>query len=359
MTAWLRQRAVWLLTAGAAGAASAAIVMPPQGLPAPASPAGGEMVTGTPPATLQNSIQWPNAPTDNTAMLSAQAMEGDVVAMFALGSHYYANAGLPQARAQASRWWRMGAEAGDGRAMAAYGYLLAGVNGGTRDLNGARQWLQRAQSMGVVRATYLLALVEMASTGPKQKARARTLLEQAARQGDAYAMNDLAVEYELDGNVSEAVTLYTRSAQLGVPRARQNLQRLQHNQKGQDAEDLGRLRALADEGNADALLGLAQRYHLGQGVRQDYARAIAYYRRAADAGSAQAREFLALIFSRKGAGNAPVDGAWMQELAARINAAAMGRERRVARPLDRPARIEDPLADFTATNSALGTPVPR
>lgn len=321
----------------------AAIVIP-QGAGAPVS-------ADVPPAanTGQGSIRLP-APNRSEASLQVlrrQAQEGDVRAQVELGLYYYRNSGLPQAGAQARQWWTLAANQGDARAMAGLGYMLGTGTGGLRDVNAGRQWLQKAAAANLAKAPYLLSLVEKRTTGPKALQQTKLLLEQAARDGDAMAMNDVGVERELDGRSSEAREYYGLAAARGNPEARLNLERINNYQRANDEENMARLRARADDGNADALLEIAYRYHLGRGVQRNFASAIQYYRRAADAGSPKAREFLALIFSRMNEKHPTLDEAWMQELAARVNAVALKEQvRNPAQLPDRPKRVEDPLADL-------------
>ena len=336
-----------------AGSSGAAIVLPQGG----AGDAGSINTPADPAATGGSaSIRMPAQPRTDASLqtLRRQAQEGDARAQVELGLYYHRNSGLPQAGAQARQWWGQAAEQGDARAMAGLGYMLGTGTGGVRDVPKGRQWLQRAASAGMVKANYLLSLVERRATGPKAMQQARLLLEQAARDGDAMALNDLGVERELDGRMGEAKELYVQAQALGSQTAQQNLSRLANYQRASDVEQLGRLRARADDGNADALLELAHRYHLGRGVQRNFATAFQYYRRAADAGSPKAREFLALIFSRSSGKNATIDEAWMQELAARINAVALKVEEKLPAQLpDRPQRVADPLANLLQQSFVL------
>ena len=326
--------------------ANAAIVLPQSTDNAEKAPAPPP-VTGAPAGA--GSIRMPAQPQSEASLqaLRSQAQAGDVYAQMELGLYYYRNAGMQQAGAQARQWWTAAAGQGDARAMAGLGYMLGMGSGGVRDVPAGRQWLQRAASTGLPKASYLLSLVERRVTGPKAMQQSRVLLEQAAKDGDAMALNDLAVERELDGRATEAKDLYAQAAAKGNTTAQQNLGRLANYQRAGDVEQIARLRALADDGNADALLELAYRYHLGRGVQRNFATAIQYYRRAADAGSPKAREFLGLIFSRSNGKQAVIDEAWMQELAARINAVALKVESKTPAQLpDRPVRVSDPLADL-------------
>jgi len=326
----------------------AAIVLPSAGA-GDAGTAASSSAAPAAPAAPGSSIRVP-APRSDASLqaLRRQAQEGEVSAQFELGMYYYHNAGLPQAGAQARQWLGQAAAQGDARAMAALGYMLGTGTGGVRDVPAGRQWLQRAADARLAKATYLLSLVERRVTGPRAMQQSRLLLEQAARDGDAMALNDLAVERELEGRMNEAKELYAQAQAGGSQTAAQNLARIASYQRASTSEQLGRLRARADEGNANALLELAYRYHLGRGVQRNFATAIQYYRRAADAGSPKAREFLALIFSRSNEKQPVIDEAWMQELAARINAVALQvEEKHPSAPPDRPQRVADPLAQLS------------
>ncbi len=343
----------WLLTACctvAAGAVQAAIQLPSQ--PASASQAGGTARTPQAPGA---SLRLPSANTGQVLdSLIEAANAGDADAMVQVGMYYHANPGLPQAGATARRWWSRAAEAGDVRGMAGYGYLLGVDNAGAqRDLSAARDWLQKARAAGLVRATYIESLLEGQITGPKKLRDARRLLEQAAQDGDALALNDLAVAWELDGSAERAREMYLLSAAQGYAGARANYLRLERQNRSSEAGNLARLRTLSDDGNAEATLQLAQMYHQGKGgVQRDFAQAIQLYRRAADGGSRTAREFLALVFSRSSRDNPArgVDAAWMEELAARISARTDSAGAKEGRDLlsDRPRRSEDPLWNLTS-----------
>ncbi len=326
----------------------AAIVLPSAGA-GDAGTAASSSAAPAAPAAPGSSIRVPTPRSDASLQaLRRQAQEGEVSAQFELGMYYYHNAGLPQAGAQARQWLGQAAAQGDARAMAALGYMLGTGTGGVRDVPAGRQWLQRAADARLAKATYLRSLVERRVTGPRAMQQSRLLLEQAARDGDAMALNDLAVERELEGRMNEAKELYAQAQAGGSQTAAQNLARIASYQRASTSEQLGRLRARADEGNANALLELAYRYHLGRGVQRNFATAIQYYRRAADAGSPKAREFLALIFSRSNEKQPVIDEAWMQELAARINAVALQvEEKHPSAPPDRPQRVADPLAQLS------------
>ena len=186
----------WTLAACAAAATGAAqaVIQLPSAQPASA-PQGSAVRT---PQAPGGSLRLPSANTEQVLnSLIEAANDGDADAMVQVGMYYHSNPGLPQAAATARRWWGRAAQAGDVRGMAGYGYLLGVDNaGGMRDLSAAREWLQQARAAGLVRATYIESLLEGQINGPKKMRDARRLLEQAAQEGDALAMNDLAVAWD-------------------------------------------------------------------------------------------------------------------------------------------------------------------
>jgi TPR repeat protein len=62
--------------------------------------------------------------------------------------------------------------------------------------------------------------------------------------------------------------------------------------------DLGTLRQLANDGNAIAQVDLGLKYDDGDGIPQDYAEAMRWYRKAADQGNAKAQNNLGLMYSK-------------------------------------------------------------
>jgi hypothetical protein len=56
-------------------------------------------------------------------------------------------------------------------------------------------------------------------------------------------------------------------------------------------------RQAAEQGDIDAQLSLGNAYHFGQGVSQDYAQAVSWYRQAADQGDADAQHNLGYAYA--------------------------------------------------------------
>ncbi len=83
-------------------------------------------------------------------------------------------------------------------------------------------------------------------------------------------------------------------------------------------------RKAADQGEADAQFNLGVMYENGQGVAQDYAQAVAWYRKAADQGEASAQFNLGEMY-RNGRGVPQDDAqavAWYRKAADQGNAGA-------------------------------------
>src|SRR5277367_6141684 len=78
-------------------------------------------------------------------------------------------------------------------------------------------------------------------------------------------------------------------ALFGVARAGPFEDAQEADQKDDYAKELQILRPLAEQGNAVAQLGLGVMYANGQGVPQDYAQAVVWYRKAAEQGDADAQ----------------------------------------------------------------------
>jgi len=66
--------------------------------------------------------------------------------------------------------------------------------------------------------------------------------------------------------------------------------------QGAAASEFDEMKALADQGNAEAQFNLALMYDIGEGVPENYAEAFKWYRKAADQGLALAQSNLGLMY---------------------------------------------------------------
>lgn len=120
-------------------------------------------------------------------------------------------------------------------------------------------------------------------------------MRKAAGLGDGVAAFNLALSYEkgpcIRPNRRLAEYWYRRAVSLGFPPARMNLAALlvQSSDKEKLKESVALYRESARLGNVKALLYVAFAYEQGRGVRKNLGRAIQIYKKAADAGNADAQ----------------------------------------------------------------------
>ena len=100
---------------------------------------------------------------------------------------------------------------------------------------------------------------------------------------------------ERRGDFQAAFLLYEPLAKQGNAKAQFQLGHMYHEGNGvpQDyVKALEWFRRAADQGNADAQINLGSMYYVGQVVLQDYAEALKLYRKAADQGNARAQKLI-------------------------------------------------------------------
>lgn len=296
--------------------AFAAIILPSE----PAVKEQGTAETG--PAQRLPSIRISppkNAVAPDSEDLLRRAQAGETDAMLQLGYAYYMAGTSPQAMANARKWFKAAADSTESRAMLAYGYLLSQGYGGMRDVQQGRELLQRAQELGLPRATYILSALEASIPGSKKRAEARRLLERAATAGDVIAQNALGIEYELEGDTSTAKHWYVKAINQGSDVALANFSRLEKKSTGAKRSSIEKLKDGVADGDAVAMYELAMRYHKGDGVGRDYIEALKLYQKSADRGYKAAQEMVSLIMSRPSSDpKLPFSLSWMATLADRI-----------------------------------------
>lgn len=320
-----------------AGGKAAEIVpaKPSPPVPPESTPTGlPEPVPGTAaPEPPTGNIRWPSVPAktpaatgqapagdpgqgqllpDADAEADADADAGEVVTdPLQRGLEAYRGDGDPRSYAEAARWFRAAAEAGDRRAAMAYAYLQGLGLGVARDPVAARRLLQQLSDAGFVRADYLAALLLAADPRPGASRREGEFRERAARGGDAVAQNAMGVHYQLQGDRTTAQMWYRRAADSGSAAAKRNLASLARSEQAREQQATPAA-TVADD--ADALFEQARRHHRGDGVPVDYGKALQLYRRAAANGSKPAQQMLGLIQSRSLPGGG-FDPGWMRQLA--------------------------------------------
>lgn len=176
-----------------------------------------------------------------------------------------------------------------------------------RDNAEALRLLHRAADQGFMAAQESLGIFSEAGIGMKQPAPAEALdwYKKAAQQGSLDAATNIALMYA-DGigipkDVAQAVIWFRQAAEGGDATAQYNLALIYGRGKAvpRDYKESVRwLTAAADQNVLGATLDLAAFYlHPPDGTAADISRAILYYEKAADLGSAPAQAMLGDIFA--------------------------------------------------------------
>ena len=304
------------------------------------------MAPAAPAVPPEPNIRWPGASESTAEIVPAPEETGTPAELLARGLRAYLGGDTPPDYDRAARAFKAAADAGDTRGAMAFAYLQMMGLGVARDLPAARAKLQQASATGIVRADYLLSLLESMDKRPQSPQRAAMLRESAARRGDAVAENAMGVHYQLQGERVTAELWYQRAADHGSRSAVQNLANLARSEVVKEQVASTTRAAETGQADADALFVLAQRHHRGDGVPLDYAQALRLYRAAAAKGSEAAQQMLGLIQSRPSP-DGQIDPVWMQELAtANVGAANRKPEAPAALTVAVP-KNDDPLSGLT------------
>jgi TPR repeat protein len=216
---------------------------------------------------------------ENSAIsrLLPSAAEGHVHSQVELANAYLVT-NRPEDLQNALRWYRLAASSGDPFAQTRLGLMLEIGLGTPPDPARAQEWYHRAAADRYPPAMVLLASLYSHGKGVLQdRVEASRLLERAAEQGYAPAKTDLALLY------------------LSPPDAPRG-----------DADALGLLRKAARRDPKAAFL-LGWCYQHERGVRRDLARAMKWYRKAANQGFAAAENNIGFLYET--GGGVPADGA--------------------------------------------------
>lgn len=136
---------------------------------------------------------------------AAAEAAGDGIAMYELGSRAYKNRDIAEAR----RWWTKGAEAGNGCCMDMLGDLA--IEDG--DQAGAQGWYRKAIDHGCLDGAASLGEI-LIEHGGDDAEEARRLWRQAADEGSASAMFNLAVDAAERGQRAEEEAWLRKAANL-------------------------------------------------------------------------------------------------------------------------------------------------
>ncbi|MDX2145962.1 MAG: caspase family protein, partial [Planctomycetota bacterium] len=195
-----------------------------------------------------------------TRVLADEAQHREALALRAASARVLLARGVDHYRrkdyAEAMKWYRKAADAGEALAMNNIGLLYHNGKGVTQDYAEAMRWYRKA-----------------------------------ADAGEAGARGNIGVLYANGQGVTqdyaEAMKWFREAADAGEAGAMGNIGRLYHNGRGvmQDyAEAMRWYRKAADAGEAWAMTSIGVLYDNGQGVTQDEAKAIEWWQKAARLG---------------------------------------------------------------------------
>ena len=151
------------------------------------------------------------------------------------------------------------------------------------NLEKAASYYEAAAMEGNAEALYGLGLI-YASTGYESQdyTKAAQLFEEAAQLGEPEAQYYLGYLYlnglGVEQNAQKATEWFTKAAQQGNERAITELSK--HYVMGYGKQYLELYRNAAEAGNINAQINLGNCYYYGDGVKQDYNQAIAWYQKA-------------------------------------------------------------------------------
>jgi TPR repeat protein len=224
------------------------------------------------------------------------AEQGNAEAQMLLGTMYYNGHGVEKKRDEASNWARRAAEQGNARAQVLTGMLIIErtpppTRAGLMD---AQMWLSLAAKQGISEASIAVAKIDPILT-PEQIAEVKRRVAEwkpvksaasSGNPGTAPARKSLG---EMVLESEKAVKFRTNPAMTAA---------LDASAKRDYATALELMRPVAEKGDRDAQVFVADIYWRGEGVRQDHAEALKWYRRAADQGDRDGLFFLGVMHAR-------------------------------------------------------------
>jgi hypothetical protein len=248
----------------------------------------------------------------------AAAAQGDATGQAYLGDLYSLGLGMPPDWTEAVRWYRLAAAQHEPSSMASLGFAYQTGQGVPQDWAMGLHWYGEAAQLGDPQAQYRLGEIldhgEHGVTVDLQEARSR--YEKAARRGHRQAAAALArfggpadaplpsaplpttptpavlaagvAAYEAK-DYADARRLLWPLADSGYAQAQYVLGDLAYYSLDgvrNAAEGVRRYRQAAEQGHTLAAVMLGMAYESGAGVDKDPVQALAWYRRAADAGDA-------------------------------------------------------------------------
>ncbi len=210
------------------------------------------------------------------------------------------------------------ASSGDVAAMVELGKAYWGGNGVAKDVEKGRGWLEHAADKGSVEAEMLLGAAYLSGTNlAKNRELAAKYLLQVAQQQHvedglksrhALAQYWIAMMYEQGAGVEKshekAIQFLQMAASNGNYPAQYDLGSLYN--EGTGGMKMDKVRACdlfekaAEQGHVMAMHNVAYCYQVGTGGKEDDAKALTYYTKAAEAGSVRSQRDLGILYGRSG-----------------------------------------------------------
>ncbi len=174
-----------------------------------------------------------------------------------------------------------------------------------QDYGKALEWYQKAAELGNTVAMYTLGYMYEHGLGVEQDyAKAMEWYQKAADGGDVHAKNHISILYQEGLEQKDAVLLeyYKKASGLDYVDAAYQLGNMYFTGQGVE-QDYGKAlklyRNAAELGrNTNAMTRIGYMYGEGQGVKQDYEKAIEWFQKAADMGNTAAMVNIGAIYER-------------------------------------------------------------
>ncbi len=284
-----------------------------------AAAARGEFSSGGAKAAQSASAKAAKTPTRaEIEKLLSRAQAGDALAQLAVGTYYAkGEAGFPQDSAAAMRWLEKSSDGGNAAAMSYLGYIYAEGRLVPRDMKKAVELRERGAELGDSAAKWTLGSAYLYGfLVPKNPGRAVYWIEAAARAGYPEAQKKIAEIYSRMGNQEKlaewnAVLAKSRLAQAEGGDASAMFETAENFMNGSNGFPRHRARAVfwykraAEAGDADAMAKVAKMYALGRFLPRDAEKALDWYGRLARRDSAYYFKVSAMF--AEGSGGFPQD----------------------------------------------------
>ena len=223
------------------------------------------------------------------ALWKQSAEEGDAEAQYKLGRCYANGLGVEIDMVEAVRWFTLAAEQGDAMAQCALGNCYYYGYGVDHDCMKAIEWYVEAADRGLGKALCALGRTQCFDENLDKRYYNRNWFwfRGAADQGDAEGQWRLSQCCHPDSK--EEIYWCKKAAEQGYYAAVEYLKEVEEMWKIKQREK-DELQQAASQGEVLAMAELGERYEEGDGVQQDIAQAIRWYRLAAEHGDGDASE---------------------------------------------------------------------